>query len=112
LRVSDRVGLPVREVEGEVLDFWGDSLRLNLMTAAEYRRPWDSTDRLALSTTEIDQLEEKRFDGKRTAFFAGGVGVVTGIIVAALFNAAGSSEDDDPGGGPDAILIPFLSIRH
>ena len=112
VRVSDRVGSPVQEVEGEVLSFRGDSLGLSLMATTEYGRPWDSAEMLTLSTLEISRLEEKRLDRRRTAFLAGGVGVVSGVIVAALFNAAGSSKDDDPGGGIDAILIPFLSIRY
>ena len=112
LRVSDRVGSPVQEVEGEVLVSQGDSLGLRLMATTEYGRPWDAAEVLTLSTLEIYQLEEKRLDRKRTAFLAGGVGVVSGVIVAALFNASGSSKDNDPGGDIDAILIPFLTIRH
>lgn len=112
VRISDRLGSPVREIEGEVLSFWGDSLGLSLMATTEYGRPWDSVDTLKLGTMEIFQLEEKRLDKRRTAFLAGGIGVVSGVLIAALFRAATGSEDGEPPGDPDAIVIPFFSIRH
>ena len=74
VRISDRLGSPVREIEGEVLGFWGDSLGLNLMSTTEYGRPWDSVDTLKLATMEVFEFDEKRLDMKRTAFLVGGVG--------------------------------------
>ena len=112
VRISDRLGSPVREVEGQILSFLGDSLGLSLMATTEFGRPWDSVDTLKLGTIEIFQLEEKKLDRRRTALLAGGVGVVSGVLIAALFRAAGGSEDGDPPGDIDAIVIPLFSIRH
>jgi hypothetical protein len=112
VRVSDIVGSPVREIEGEILSFWGDSLGLSLMATSEYGRPWDSMDTLKLGTLEIMQLDEKRLDKRRTAFLVGGVGVITGVVTAALFKAATGSDDGESPGDIDAILIPLFSIRR
>lgn len=112
VRISDRMGAPVREVEGEVLSVGADSIGFGLLTASEYTRPWDSVDTLRVSTLEIFEMEEKRLDRTRTAILVGGVGIVTGVVIAAMFNASGSSEDGDPPGGIDAVLIPFFSIRR
>jgi len=106
------MGASVREFEGQVLNVGADSIGFGLLSASEYTRPWDSVDTLRVSTLEIFEMEEKRLDNTRTAILLGGVGVVTGVVVAALFNASGSSEDGDPPGGIDAVLIPIFSIRR
>ena len=110
VRVSGFLGGPTQEVEGKVLTQMGDSLALSLLTTTEYGRPWDSADTLFLGFGEIYQLDEKRMDKKRSAFFAGGVAVVTSFVVAALFNAAGRSEEGDPPGEIDVSLIPLFSF--
>ena len=112
VRVSDIFGVPVQEIEGRILDLDGDSLGLRLLSATEYRRPWDSADTLKLAMGELLQLDEKRIDGRRTALFVGGVGVVSGIVIGALFKAAAGSGDGEPPGEIDVILIPLFSIRH
>ena len=112
LRVSDRVGAPVRAIEGQVLNFWGDSLGLGLYSTTEYGRPWDSTDTLAVSAMEIFQLEEKRIDKVRTALVFGGVGVLSGVVIGAVYNSLGGSGDGNSGEGPDAAIIPLFTIRH
>jgi hypothetical protein len=112
VRISDRLGSPVREIEGEVLGFWGDSLGLNLMSTTEYGRPWDSVDTLKLATMEVFEFEEKRLDMKRTAFLVGGVGVVTGVVLRSIYNAVGGSDGGDGPGDVDAIIISFFSFRH
>lgn len=112
VRISDRLGSPVREIEGEILSFWGDSLGLSLMATTEYGRPWDSVDTLKIATAEVFQFEEKRLDKTRTAFLVGGVGVVTGIVIGAIYSAAGGADGGDPPGDIDAIVIPLFSIRR
>lgn len=112
VRISDRMGEPVREFEGMVLSAGSDSIGFGLLTASEYTRPWDSVDTLKVSTLEIFEMEEKRLDRTRTAILVGGVGIVTGVVVAALFNASGGSEDGDPPGPIDGALIPIFSIRR
>jgi hypothetical protein len=112
VRISDLMGAPVREFEGEVLSVGADSIGFGLLTASEYTRPWDSVDTLRVATLEIFEMEEKRLDRTRTAFLVGGVGIVTGVVIAAMFNASGGSEDDDSPGGIDAVLIPIFSIRR
>ncbi|MFH1763773.1 MAG: hypothetical protein ABIF09_06230 [Gemmatimonadota bacterium] len=112
VRVSRLFGLPVQELEGQILNMDRDSLGLSLLSATEYGRPWDSVDTLMVARGEILQLDEKRVDGKKTAFLVGGVGVVSGIVIGALFRAASSSKDGKPPGEIDQILIPLFSFRH
>jgi len=112
VRVSEVFGVPVQEIEGRILNSSGDSLGLSILSATEYGRPWDSAETLKVAMGEIYQLDEKRIDGRRTAFLVGGVGAVSGIVIGALFNAASRSEDGEPPGEIDVILIPLFSIRH
>lgn len=110
VRVSGFLGGPTREVEGTILVQEGDSLALSLLTTTEFGRPWDSADTLFLGFGELYQLDEKRIDKKRSAFLAGGLAVVTGVVVAALFKAAGRSEGGDPPGEIDVSLVPLFSF--
>lgn len=112
VRISGLLSRPVQELEGQVLTVLGDSLGLGLLSATEYMRPWDSVDTLNVARGEIYQWDRKRIDGKRTALIVGAVGVVSGMVIAALFNAASGSEDDEPPGDIDGILIPILYLRH
>ena len=112
VRVSGLVGLPVQEIEGRILNLDGDSLGLSLLSTTEYGRPWDSETTLKVAMGEIFQLDEKRIDGRRTAFLVGGLGVVSGIVIGALFKAASRSDNDEPSGEIDVILIPLFSFRH
>lgn len=112
VRVSELYGWPVQELEGRVLGVDGDSLDLGILSTTEYGRPWDLSASLLLAKGEILQLDEKRIDPRRTALFVGGVGLVSGVVVAALFKNAFGSDKGDPGGEIDVTLIPLLSIRH
>lgn len=112
VRISSLIGLPVLEVEGQIMNTDGDSLNIGLLSATEYGRPWDPGTTLRVARLEIDQLDEKRVDARRTALFAGGVGVVSGVVIAALFRAASRSEDGEDPGEIDVILVPLLSFRH
>ncbi|HKJ03490.1 MAG TPA: hypothetical protein VJ997_13575, partial [Longimicrobiales bacterium] len=103
---------PVQEVEGRILDVDGDSLDLRLLSTTEYGRPWDSSATLRLAKAEVLQLDEKRLDAKRTALFVGGMGVVSGVVIAALFKAASRGGGEEPGGGTDLTLIPLFSLRR
>ena len=112
VRVSRVFGQPVEEIQGRLLNAKGDSLGLSLTRATEYGRPWDSADTLMVARNEYFQLDEKRLDGKRTALFVGGVGVVSGIVIGALFRAATRGGEGEPPGDSDVALIPLFSIRH
>lgn len=112
VRVSRLFGQPVEEIQGRLLSTYGDSLGLSFSSATEYGRPWDNADTLMVAREEYYQLDEKRLDGKRTALLVGGVGVVTGVVIGALFRAATRGGQDEPPGEIDVILIPLFSFQH
>jgi hypothetical protein len=112
VRVSRFFGQPVEEIQGRLLSANGDSLGLSLARVTEYGRPWDAADTLMVAREEYFQLDEKRLDGKRTALLVGGVGVVSGIVIGALFRAATRGGEGEPPGDSDLTLIPLFSIRH
>jgi hypothetical protein len=112
VRVSRLFGQPLEEIQGRLLNANGDSLGLSLTRTTEYGRPWDSTDTLMVAREEYFQLDEKRLDRTRTAILVGGVGVVSGIVIGALFRAATRGGEGEPPGDSDVTLIPLFSIRH
>ena len=112
VRVSRLLNRPTDEIQGRILGANGDSLGISLISAAEYRRPWDDEESLTVSMEEYFQLDERRMDGKKTALLVGGVGVVSGLVIAGLFKAAAQSRDGEPPGEIDTILIPLFSFRH
>lgn len=109
VRLSDLFGRPVLNVEGRLLDVSADSLHISLLSATEYGRPWDQADTLALARNELARLDEKQIDALRTGFLVGGLGVVTGAVIVALFKAATQSDTNGQGEPPDATLIPVFS---
>ncbi|MFC1661174.1 hypothetical protein ACFL3S_06935 [Gemmatimonadota bacterium] len=112
VRISDLFGQPLRSVEGRVLSVSSDSMYVALLSATELGRPWDAVDTLSFAQGEILRLAEKRIDKKKTALLVGGVGTVSGVIIAALFRAAtGSTEGEGPG-EEDRTIIPIFSIIH
>jgi hypothetical protein len=112
VRISRLFGQPVQELEGQVVHLRGDSLGLSLLSATEYGRPWDAVDTLMVAQGEVHQFDEKRLDGRKTALLVGGVGIVSGIVIGALFRAAARSEDGEPPGEIDVTLIPLPYFRH
>jgi hypothetical protein len=112
VRVSQLLGRPTEEIQGQILEANGDSLGLSLISASEYRRPWDVAESLTVAREEYFQLDERRLDRKRTALFVGGVGVMSGIVIAGLFKAATRSKDGERPGEIDVTLIPLFSVRH
>ena len=111
VRVMGLFGVPIREVEGRILETSPDSVRFVLLSAQEYRLPWNQEQPLSLAWSEVVTLEEKRLDRGRTALFVVGAGTLTGVLIAALFKAATNSEEEGDG-QPDQAFIPILSIIH
>ena len=111
VRIMGLFGQPIREVEGRILETSPDSVRLGLLSAQEYRIPWNQEQLLSLAWSEVVTLEERRIDRGRTALVAIGAGALTGVLIAALFRAAANSEKEGDG-QPDMAFIPILSIIH
>jgi hypothetical protein len=111
VRVTGLFGLPIRELEGRILELSPDSLRFALLSAQEYKLPWNQEQELSLAWSEVVTLEEKRIDRRRTALFVAGAGTLTGVLIAALFRAATRNEGQEelP---PDMAVIPIFSIIH
>ena len=112
VRASESFGAPIRLIEGKIAEVEGDTVTFSLLSATEYGRPWESDLAVSVHRSEILQLDEKRIDRKKTAFLVGGLGVASGVVVAALFNAAGGKDKGGRPGEIDVALIPLISIRH
>jgi len=90
----------------------GEFLNLGLVSAAGKKLAWDSSEDLRVATGEISRLDEKRLDGRRSALFAGGVVVVSGVIIGTLFKAVNRRDNVGSEIEIEPILIPLFSIRH
>ena len=112
VHVSEILGAPVLDVEGRILSADGGFLNLGLLSAGGNKRLGDSSDTLRVATGEILQLEEKRIDRRRSALLAGGVGVVSGVVLAAMFKSVNRRDSGVLDGEIEMILIPLFSIRH
>jgi hypothetical protein len=110
--MTDLLGRPLRGLEGSLLTWSRDSLRVGLISATEYGRPWDAVDTLTLSRAEVSSLEAKGVDPLRTGALVVGGSVVLGVTVAALFRAAAQNDDGGREGPPDQIIVPLFSIWH
>ena len=111
VRATGLFGQPIREMEGRIQGLTPDSLYLALLSAQEYRLPWNQEQQFTLAKSELLALEEKRIDSKKTAILAVGAGTVTGFLIVALFKAA-TRTDNTEGGDADLAIIPIFSIIH
>jgi hypothetical protein len=113
VRLTGLLGRPVQHLEGRFLGGDPDSLRLGLISAVEFGRPWESVDTLRLARIELSGLDEKRVDRTRTTLAVGGGALATGLALAVLVSdGLLGNEGGDQEQPPDRILIPIFSIVH